>query len=191
MVKGGLREMMDGKRISRIALLGLVAWGVGACSVFTNQKNPPDEFAVLTKAPLVIPPDYALRPPKSGQTSPAGQLSQDRAKQSVFGRRDVDPELLEGQTEGEQALLTRAGATNADPKIREVLGQEVAALSSGDTSFTERLLFWQETPTGISVVDADDEAERLRKNETEGRPATDGDTPIIDEDSGGFLGGIF
>ena len=103
----------------------------------------------------------------------------------------MDPELLEGQSAGEQALLNRAGAIDADPQIREVLGEEVAALSSGDTSLTDRILFWQDNPTGISVVDADDEAERLRKNEEEGRPATDGDTPVIDEDSGGFLGGIF
>ncbi len=188
---GQLSKYMDTKSVSRVALVGLVAWGLGACSVFTNQKNPPDEFAVLTKAPLVIPPDYALRPPKSGQSSPAALQAQQRAEQSVFGRRDVDPELLEGQSAGEQALLNRAGAIDADPQIREVLGEEVAALSSGDTSLTDRILFWQDNPTGISVVDADDEAERLRKNEEEGRPATDGDTPVIDEDSGGFLGGIF
>lgn len=186
-----LSGVLNTRRLSQAAVLGMIALALGACSVFTNQKNPPDEFAVLTKAPLVIPPDYALRPPKSGQATPAELEVQARARQSVFGRRDIDPELLEGQTAGEQALLSKAGAIDADPKIREVLGQEVAALSSDDTSFTDRILFWQEDPTGISVVDADEEAERLRKNETEGRPATDGDTPSIDEDSGGFLGGIF
>ena len=188
---GQLNRCFGAKRVSRMALLGLVALGLGACSVFTNQKNPPDEFAVLTKAPLVIPPDYALRPPKSGQSSPAALQAQQRAEQSIFGRRDVDPELLEGQTLGEQALLTKAGAIDADPQIREVLGGELAALSSGDTSLTDRILFWQDDPTGIAVVDAEEEAERLRRNEEEGRPAPDGDTPSIDEDSGGFLGGIF
>ncbi len=181
----------NARTVSRLALIGALAFGLGACSVFTNQKNPPDEFAVLTKAPLVIPPDYALRPPKSGQQSPAALQVRQRAEQSVFGRRDVDPELLEGQTKGEQALLAKAGAVDPDPSIREVLGEEVAALSSGDTSLTDRIMFWQEDPTGISVVDAEKEAERLRKNETEGKAPTEGDTPSIDEDSGGFLGGIF
>lgn len=188
---GQLNRCFGTKHVSRLAVLGLIGLGLGACSVFTNQKNPPDEFAVLTKAPLVIPPDYALRPPKSGQVAPAALQAQQRAEQSIFGRRDIDPELLEGQTAGEQALLTKAGAVDADPQIRQVLGGEVAALSSGDTSFTDRILFWQDDPTGISVVDAEEEAKRLRKNEVEGRSVTDGDTPSIDEDSGGFLGGIF
>ena len=30
------------------------------------QKKSPDEFAVSTKAPLVIPPDFNLRPPMPG-----------------------------------------------------------------------------------------------------------------------------
>ena len=128
---------------------------------------------------------------KSGKQSPAALQVRQRAEQSVFGRRDVAPELLEGQTKGEQALLAKAGAVDPDPSIREVLGEEVAALSSGDTSLTDRIMFWQEDPTGISVVDAEKEAERLRKNETEGNAPTEGDTPSIDEDSGGFLGGIF
>jgi hypothetical protein len=36
-------------------------------------KEPPDEFAVVTKAPLVIPPDYNLRPPKPG-AAPTNQV---------------------------------------------------------------------------------------------------------------------
>ena len=34
-----------------------------------SAKLPPDEFTVLTKAPLVLPPDYNLRPPQPGIAS--------------------------------------------------------------------------------------------------------------------------
>src|SRR5215469_7946066 len=33
------------------------------------EKTPPDEFTVLTKSPLVIPPDFNLRPPQPGIAS--------------------------------------------------------------------------------------------------------------------------
>ena len=34
------------------------------------NKVVPDEFRVVTKAPLVVPPDYALRPPAPGEPRP-------------------------------------------------------------------------------------------------------------------------
>ena len=33
-------------------------------------KQAPDEFAIITKAPLVIPPDFSLRPPQPGVLRP-------------------------------------------------------------------------------------------------------------------------
>src|SRR5256885_6735423 len=41
---------------------------------FVAGKEPPDEFAVVTKAPLIIPPDYNLKPPKPG-VAPLNQAS--------------------------------------------------------------------------------------------------------------------
>ena len=51
-------------------------------------KVVPDEFAVVPNAPLSVPPDYALRPPRPGaprdqETSPIEQ-----AKQTVFRQGD-------------------------------------------------------------------------------------------------------
>ena len=31
-------------------------------------KRSPDEFAVVSRAPLILPPDYGLRPPAPGQS---------------------------------------------------------------------------------------------------------------------------
>jgi len=33
------------------------------------KKSTPNEFNILTKAPLVIPPEYNLRPPEPGASS--------------------------------------------------------------------------------------------------------------------------
>src|SRR5690349_15134178 len=50
-----------------------------------NSKEPPDEFAVLTKAPLIIPPDYNLRPPKPGAAATNQSEPTETAQQSLFG----------------------------------------------------------------------------------------------------------
>ena len=50
-----------------------------------HGKEAPDEFAVLTKAPLVIPPDYNLMPPKPG-AAPTNQTDPvDAAQTALFG----------------------------------------------------------------------------------------------------------
>ena len=58
------------------------AWpggAVGGCDSLRQEagltKQSPDEFAVTTKAPLIIPPDFNLRPPSPG----AAPLNQTRS----------------------------------------------------------------------------------------------------------------
>ena len=52
------------------AMLLIGAAGVSGCSSTSKAlgmtKVTPDEFRVVTKAPLVLPPDYSLRPPGCG-----------------------------------------------------------------------------------------------------------------------------
>ena len=45
----------------------------------------PDEFAVARQAPLVIPPDFSLVPPKPGAPRPQEADSSTQALQALFG----------------------------------------------------------------------------------------------------------
>lgn len=121
------------------ALLAVMASG---CSGFSKAvgggKNPPDEFAVTTKAPLVVPPDYALRPPKPGETRPDELSSSERARQVLMGDATGQP-----PTGGEQLLLQKANALTADPNIRVVLGAENGGRGEKDRSFANQLIFWR------------------------------------------------
>ena len=58
----------------KLALLGGVMLSLVGCggmqSALGLGKSPPDEFAVVTKAPLVVPPDFSLRPPRPGAPRP-------------------------------------------------------------------------------------------------------------------------
>ena len=48
------------------------------------EKSTPDEFNVVSRAPLSLPPDYRLRPPQPGATRPQEGTVQQQAKQSIF-----------------------------------------------------------------------------------------------------------
>ena len=122
------------------AALGLS--GLSGCAgmgkALGGGKNPPDEFAIATKAPLVVPPDYALRPPKPGESRPQELSPSERARQVLLGDASSAP-----PSDGEQLLLQNAGATVADPNIRSILNAENGGRAEKDRSFANQLMFWK------------------------------------------------
>ncbi|MEL7488350.1 MAG: DUF3035 domain-containing protein, partial [Pseudomonadota bacterium] len=97
-----------------------------------------DEFAITTNAPLVVPPDYALRPPKPGETRPQELSAAERAEQVLLGDRSATP-----PTRGEQVFLQRANALGADPNIRSLLGAENGGRAEKDRSLANQIIFWR------------------------------------------------
>ena len=65
-----------------VAAAALVAVGLAGCQstqrALGMSKVTPDEFRIVTKAPLVVPPDYGLRPPAPGEPRPS-ELQPERA----------------------------------------------------------------------------------------------------------------
>lgn len=185
----------DTSRVARIAIsLGLIVSAgltLGACTSVSRalgmQKVSPDEFAIVTKAPLVIPPDYALRPPRPGERDVQDD-PQIMAQNALFGP-EATPVADGVVTAGEFALLTQSGAGDADPNIRLALSTEASAVTQKDRRFTNQLLFWQANdPNGYddTAVDAAAEAERIRNNRAAGRPITEGEVPTISKNRGLF-----
>ena len=179
----------------KLSLLALAAGLLGACTADTGEilgidKRTPDEFAVVQRAPLTLPPNFGLRPP-----DPDGQRNQDlqpraTAQEALFGRDasrrlEQQKETLrdQGATQGEIALLERTGALEADPSIRRVVEEESAALAQEQESFVDTLVFWREKEQPGDVVDAAGEQRRLQENAALGREVTEGQTPLIRRDS--------
>lgn len=70
------------------ALVCLPAMGLlVGCSDFRQivglDQTVPDEFAVETRAPLTIPPDFDLRPPKPGAARPQEATSAEKAREAI------------------------------------------------------------------------------------------------------------
>ena len=124
--------------LALVAVLGSATSGCGIGKAPGDNKNAPDEFAIATKAPLVVPPDYALIPPKPGESRPQELSPSERAREVLLGDPNAAP-----PTQGEQFLLRKAGALSADSNIRNILNAEGGARGEKDRSLANQLMFWQ------------------------------------------------
>lgn len=161
------------------AVVVALAFGTASCSSIAKAvgsgKNSPDEFAVVTKAPLVIPPDFSLRPPRPGARRPQERDAAQEAANAVFGGSGQGAAV---QTDGERMLLESAGAQDADDSIRDLVDSEFYTIQRTNTGFANKILFWQgETVDPATLGNA--EAEPPVNNEDLGQPATD-DDPTTD-----------
>ena len=81
--------------------------------VFSRAR--PNEFEVTRNAPLVVPPEFALIPPKPGQPRPQQGDSGTQALQAMFGGQAPRSSV-------ESAVLDQAGAANSQPGARSAVG---------------------------------------------------------------------
>ncbi len=144
-------------KIKAFVLIALALPAVAGCSALGGRKNPPDEFAIATKAPLVVPPDYSLRPPRPGESRPQELSPSERAQRVLMG--DVTGAA---PSAGEQYLLRKANALTADPNIRALLNAETGGRAEKDRSFANQLMFWN-----FIDGDVDDSAAPLKVDNPE------------------------
>jgi hypothetical protein len=105
----------------RTAVIVVAAVAVAACGGKTKLSNrhAPDEFAISRAAPLIVPPDYSLTPPRPGQPRALGQDGQTQAVEALFGPGSRVPP----KSPAEEQLLDKAGAVGnnnprAEPAVR-------------------------------------------------------------------------
>ena len=136
------------------ALIGAV--GLAGCSstrkALGMTKVTPDEFRVVSKAPPVVPPDYALRPPAPGEPRPQELQPESAARTALLGKREAAD-----RTAGEQLLVAKAGADKADPLIRFVVDDETGDIAHKDKSFADKIMFWKPgEPRSIGAMSTGD-----------------------------------
>lgn len=148
-----------------LACTTLVTGCSGAKKQLGLGRHSPDEFAVVERAPLTLPPDYALRPPRAG--GEPLQNAQTQAKRVVLGSAATETETAVQPNSGTEALLQQAGATQPQPNIRATLDKESAVISTQNRTVAEKLLFWDKDAgpavTPAEKLDPSSEAQRLNK----------------------------
>jgi hypothetical protein len=172
------------KPIAFAALLAAAAAASG-CGTISRAvgatKVSPDEFRVVTQAPLTLPPDYNLRPPRPGEPRPQELSPSEEARVALFGE-----EVGQAASAGERSLVANSGASAADPNIRDTIDFEAQGVVRRNEGFVDRLLaFGGSGAPRPAPLNAEDEARRLEDDESI-RRATGGGQVVIERDGGGF-----
>tara|TARA_B110000438_G_scaffold235387_1_gene232103 strand:+ start:5644 stop:6447 length:804 start_codon:yes stop_codon:yes gene_type:complete len=133
------------------------------------QAGPPDEFLSVTKKPLVMPPDYLLRPPSEVNQAFLNDPRND-AKEIILG-----DEIYSKMTQAEKNILLMANSEEANPNIKKELYMEEGAFE--DENLTEYLLRLKDE--NKQMLNQDEEFERLK----EYNPAKNNEFTIKDEEN--------
>jgi hypothetical protein len=154
------------------------------------NRPAPDEFTVVSRPPLSLPPEFTLRPPAPGE-APRGIATDEQARSLLTGTSATASQTLEAPSvetavtpvlssdvlsNGASSLLKRAGADGADPSIRSKLGDDETRVpdTSAATNLVDQL---SGADKSEPVVDAKKEAERLRANKDANKPLNEGTVP--------------
>jgi len=157
-------------------------------------RNPPDEFAVIDRPPLSMPPDFGLRPPRPGAPRPQEVDLTQRANDTLFSADNVEASTTGGPSSAaepsdiEQTLLSQTGSEKADPDIRNIVNRESTQKVEASPHLVQELLWWKKDKDSSTVVDAEAEAARIKTAQEKGEPLNQGPTPIIEHDKSGWLG---
>src|SRR4051794_11250367 len=96
----------------RIAFAGLLAACAGMAGCSGDQisrslgftRDAPDEFTVTTRAPLAMPPSFALPPPSPGAARPQEQSERAQAELALVPQMALGA-TGESNSAGQQALV--------------------------------------------------------------------------------------
>lgn len=182
-----------------VAAFGAAALPLAGCDSFNRAIGKtrviPDEFQVVSNAPLAIPPDYTLRPPRVGN-GPEQASATEQAKETVFRAGDnADPAAVNAPPDktmspGQQDLLKQAGALNVPTDIRQTVDADPTEGVPFDRSLVDKLLFWSgpTTPPSDQTLNPGQEESNIRlaqsianpKSATPAAPPADAITPTFE-----------
>lgn len=151
----------------RVVMLSAAALSLAACGNSIKEevglrRTAPDEFAVVTRAPLSVPPDYTLRPPRPGEGRGQETPVREVARQTVFGSSDMNPDAEKASS----GFMGKFGA--ADPSIRNTVDDENGeGVEEKGKPVAKRLLFWKKDGSDKGVtLDPKKEMDRLQKDDS-------------------------
>lgn len=135
-------------RLLPVLVLGLA---LGGCESLQQSlglnKSSPDESRVTVFSPLVVPPDFNLRPPGPGGVQQTASPRTGKRVTSVAIGQDgrivttVTGTGPEGATSGELALLRSAGAMSPPEGVRDLASAQERSLAKLNVLLTDMVLF--------------------------------------------------
>ncbi len=155
---------------------------------FGLTRDAPDEYTVTTRAPLSMPPDYSLRPPRPGVPRPQEQSERAQAEAALVPETALNGPQNSASA-GQAALVQEAGPP-APSDIRRSVDQD-ARYAEDDQSLIDKILYWRKPNTELAQVDPRKESQRLRQAAALGQKPDTGETPIIQQTQSGWFTNLF
>ncbi len=175
------------KKFFLLTVMTGAAISMSACESTRKQfdfsKKAPDEFAVVKRAPLEMPPDFSIQAPKPGAARPQELSATDMAKEAVLGEATIKKTAKDNNvSQGEAVLLQKTGGANASPAIRDAVDRETAEIADEEMPGIDHLkkMVGQKVEAPATVVDPVGEVNRIKQNKAQGKPITEGKTPNIE-----------
>lgn len=163
-----------------LCLLALSACGDGSLREKMGlERKPPDEFKVLARPPLTVPPDFNLRPPVDDRDAiGASNISHDARTLLLGDAPAPDAPATAAPTSAEEVILQRAGADKTPPTVRDIIRSESGEnADESDKSTLEKLR--EPLKKADPIVDPAAEQKRILTNEEQGKDITEGETPTV------------
>jgi len=128
------------------------AAALAGCSAVSDLKSMvqksgtgSNEYRAVRNQPLVVPPDFDLRPPRGGGSAVRGGRSTTiRARRAVVGGAAGGTATAPGS--GERALVRKAasGVRGAGGYVRKEVDEETKESKDSERKFTDKLLKWED-----------------------------------------------
>jgi len=195
--------MKYGHSIIIASLLALTACsGNTVKTTLGLDRGAPDEFRVVSRPPLSVPPQFSLRPPGSAADSSLGQLpTSGQAKALMIGgtpaadvtvgKATTPTATSKSRTTAESEFLKNVGAGQADPMVRDKITEDRIIVQQQPEETSWWNIFSSSSAKKDPLVNANQESQRIKTNEDAGQPVTQGDTPVVKDRDTGLLGKIF
>lgn len=185
-----------------LALLALAACNGGESvrQTLGLNREAPDEFKVVSRPPLSLPPDYELRPPSAAAPAFNSAPADRQARSAVTGTGEplppggtsataVAPVSAHGLgSNAETNFLDKIGAKQASPDIRETLYQDQQAEREKEE---DSLLGGLGQKEDGALVDAPAEAGRIQEKKQAGEKVTGDDARTRKDKARSVLDQIF
>ena len=125
------------RKFGLVAVCVIGAVGLSGCSsngLFDRKR--PDEFAVSRSAPLVVPPDFSLTPPKPGAPRPQETGTQEQVLEALFGgpaaRSAAESAVIGSAGTSELGIRTAVGDPQTNTVNKGSVTRDIIAAPEGD-----------------------------------------------------------
>lgn len=128
---------MTTKTTLRILAAGAGAMVLSACgSSGLLSRERPDEFAVQRQTPLVVPPDFALTPPREGEPRPSDRALQQETLDALFGgpsaRSAVESDAISRAGEAAPGIRSSVGDVQTNTVAKGRVTRDILSAPQGD-----------------------------------------------------------